>query len=75
MMTMTNTSTTVASALAPTSPLPKGDILGYATAPAERRAVLLETAALADWLRDRIPVLEKEWKKHRELLREQGELP
>ena len=44
-------------------------------APAERRAVLLETAALADFLRDRIPALHEEWKKHRESLREQGELP
>ncbi len=44
-------------------------------APAERRAVLLETAAFADFLRDRIPVLHEEWKKHRASLREQGELP
>ena len=43
--------------------------------PAERRAVLLETAAFADFLRDRIPVLHEEWKKHRESLRESGELP
>jgi hypothetical protein len=43
-------------------------------APAERRAVLLETAALADFLRDRIPALHEEWKKHRESLRESGEL-
>jgi DNA-binding MarR family transcriptional regulator len=43
-------------------------------APAERRAVLLEIAALADWLRDRIPALHEEWKKHRESLRESGEL-
>jgi DNA-binding MarR family transcriptional regulator len=43
-------------------------------APAERRAVLLETVALADFLRDRIPALHEEWKKHRESLRESGEL-
>jgi DNA-binding MarR family transcriptional regulator len=43
-------------------------------APAERRAVLLEIAALADWLRDRIPALHEEWKKHRKSLRESGEL-
>ena len=42
--------------------------------PVERRAVLLEIAALADWLRDRIPALHEEWKKHRESLRESGEL-
>jgi DNA-binding MarR family transcriptional regulator len=41
---------------------------------AERRAVLLETVALADFLRDRIPALHEEWKKHRESLRESGEL-
>ena len=43
-------------------------------APQERRAVLLETAALADFLRDRIPAMHEEWKKHRESLRESGEL-
>jgi hypothetical protein len=43
-------------------------------APAERRKVLLETVALADFLRDRIPALHEEWKKHRESLRESGEL-
>jgi MarR family len=43
-------------------------------APAERRAVLLETVALADFLRDRLPALHEEWKKHRESLRESGEL-
>jgi DNA-binding MarR family transcriptional regulator len=42
--------------------------------PAERQAVLRETAALADFLRDRIPALHEEWKKHRESLRESGEL-
>ena len=45
-----------------------------ADAPAERRAALLETAALADFLRDRLPALHEEWKKHRESLRESGEL-
>ena len=44
-------------------------------APVERRAVLLEMAALADFLTDRIPALHEEWKKHRESLRAQGELP
>ncbi len=43
--------------------------------PVERRAVLLEMAALADFLTDRIPALHEEWKKHRESLRTQGELP
>jgi uncharacterized protein YaaN involved in tellurite resistance len=35
---MTNTSTTAASALTPTAPLPTRDMVGYATASAERRA-------------------------------------
>jgi DNA-binding Lrp family transcriptional regulator len=42
-------------------------------APVERRAVLLEMVAVADFLRDRIPALYEEWKKHRESLRESGE--
>ena len=43
--------------------------------PAQRKAVLLETAAFADFLRDRIPGLHEEWKKHRDAMRESGELP
>jgi hypothetical protein len=43
--------------------------------PAERRAVLLEWAAFANFLVDRLPVLEEEWKQHREALRAAGELP
>jgi MarR family len=43
--------------------------------PPERRAVLLEWAAFADFLVDRLPVLEQEWKKRREELRVAGELP
>ncbi len=46
-----------------------------ADAPPERRAVLLEWAAFADFLADRLPVLEQEWKAHREALRVAGELP
>ncbi len=41
----------------------------------ERRAVLLEWAALADFLVARLPGLEKDWKAHREALRLAGELP
>lgn len=44
-------------------------------APAERRAVLLEWAAFADWLTERLPVWEDDWKAHREKLRVAGELP
>lgn len=40
-----------------------------------RRAVLLEWAAFADFLVARLPVLEQEWKAHREALRAAGELP
>jgi hypothetical protein len=46
-----------------------------ADAPAARRAVLLEWAAFADFLADRLPQLEKDWKSHREALRAAGELP
>jgi DNA-binding MarR family transcriptional regulator len=41
----------------------------------ERRAVLLEWAALADFLVDRLPGLEQEWKERREALRAAGKLP
>ena len=46
-----------------------------ADAPPERRAVLLEYAAFADFLVERLPVLEQEWNAHREALRVAGELP
>jgi DNA-binding Lrp family transcriptional regulator len=41
----------------------------------ERRAVLLEWVAFADFLVERLPVLEQEWKQRREALRAAGELP
>ena len=40
-----------------------------------RRAVLLEWAAFADFLVERLPVLEQEWKARREALRAAGDLP
>jgi len=46
-----------------------------ADTPPERRAVLLEWAAFADFLVDRLPVLEQEWEQRRELLRTTGEFP
>jgi biotin operon repressor len=46
-----------------------------ADAPPERRAVLLEMAAFADWLTARLPEWEKDWQAHREVLRAAGELP
>ena len=46
-----------------------------ADAPLERRAVLLELEAFADFLVERLPVLEQEWNAHREALRVAGELP
>jgi len=46
-----------------------------ADAPPERRAVLLEWVAFADFLMDRMPVLEQEWEQRREALRAAGELP
>jgi DNA-binding MarR family transcriptional regulator len=45
-----------------------------ADAPLERRAVLLELAAFADFLVERLPVLEQEWNQHREALRDAGQL-
>jgi DNA-binding MarR family transcriptional regulator len=46
-----------------------------ADAPPERRAVLLEWAAMAEWLVARLPEWEKDWQAHREALRAVGELP
>ena len=43
--------------------------------PLERRASLLEWAAFADFLVERLPVLEQEWTDRRETLRAAGELP
>jgi DNA-binding IclR family transcriptional regulator len=54
--------------------LAREGLLAIQDTPAERRAVLQETVALADFLRDRIPALHEEWKKHRDSLRESGEL-
>ena len=41
----------------------------------ERKAILLEWAAFADFLVARLPELEKDWKAHRDALRDAGELP
>jgi MarR family len=46
-----------------------------ADAPPERKAILLEWAAFADFLVERMPVLEQEWIAHRDALRAAGELP
>lgn len=46
-----------------------------ADAPPARRAVLLEMAAFADFLCERLPLLHKEWTEHREALWAAGELP
>jgi MarR family len=46
-----------------------------ADAPPERRAILLEWAAFADFLVERLPLLEQEWKERRATLRADGELP
>jgi hypothetical protein len=46
-----------------------------ADTPPERRASLLEWAAFADFLVERLPVLEREWKERRDGLRAAGELP
>jgi DNA-binding MarR family transcriptional regulator len=46
-----------------------------AGAPLEQRSVLLEWAAFADFLVERLPALEQEWKDRRAALRASGELP
>jgi DNA-binding MarR family transcriptional regulator len=46
-----------------------------ADAPPERRAILLEWTAFADFLVERLPVMEQEWKERREALRAAGQLP
>ena len=46
-----------------------------ADAPPEQKAMLREWAAFADFLVERLPVLEQEWVAHREALRAAGELP
>jgi len=46
-----------------------------AGAPPARRAVVMEWAAFADFLVERLPVLEQEWKARREALRAAGDLP
>lgn len=46
-----------------------------ADAPPRRRAVLLEVAAFADWLIDRLPEWEQDWNAHRQQLHQAGELP
>jgi MarR family len=46
-----------------------------ADAPLERRAILLEWAAFADFLVERLPLLEQEWKERREALQAAGQLP
>jgi hypothetical protein len=46
-----------------------------ADAPPERRAIVLEWAAFADFLVERLPVMEKEWKERREALSAAGDLP
>ncbi len=55
--------------------LAREGLQAIADASPERRAVLLELAAFADFLVERVAALEKEWKAHREALRHAGELP
>ncbi len=46
-----------------------------ADAPPERRVVLLQYEAFADWLTSRMPEWEKEWQAHRDALHAAGKLP
>ena len=45
------------------------------TANLEQARVLLEYAAFADFLVERLPRLEQEWNEHRQALRDAGQLP
>jgi DNA-binding transcriptional regulator GbsR (MarR family) len=55
--------------------LAREGLAAIADASPERRAVLMELSAFADFLVARMPELEQEWKTHREALRKAGELP
>ncbi len=55
--------------------LAREGLVHLADAPPERRAILLEWAAFADFLVERLPVLEQEWKQRRQELRAAGKLP
>jgi hypothetical protein len=58
-----------------TGELAREGLQAIADAPPERRAALLEWAAFADFLAERLPMLEQDWKTHRKALRDAGELP
>lgn len=44
-------------------------------APIERQAILLEMEAFADFLVERMPILQREWEQRREALIAEGRLP
>lgn len=46
-----------------------------ADAPLQRRALLLQWVAFADWISSRMPEWEKDWTTHRDKLRKAGQLP
>lgn len=55
--------------------LAREGLLMLADAPPERRAILMEWAAFADFLVDRLPILQREWMERREALSAAGQLP
>ena len=55
--------------------LAREGLAALADAPPARRAVLLEMVAFAEFLVERLPAVEKEWRQHREGLRAAGQLP
>jgi hypothetical protein len=57
------------------SPLAREGLEVLRDAPAERRAVLLETSAFAEFLLEQIPKFQEEWEAQREALVASGELP
>ncbi len=55
--------------------LAREGLAAVADAPPARSAVLLEMVAFAEFLVERLPAVEKEWRQHRDALRAAGQLP
>jgi len=55
--------------------LAREGLAALADAPPARSAVLLELVAFAEFLVERLPAVEKEWRQHRDALRAAGRLP
>lgn len=55
--------------------LGRAGLAALGDAPVERKARLLEMAAMAEFLQERLPAIADEWRERREQLRVAGELP